>query len=63
VFHIERLVHAAGDFDTQILVGRVFGNFHFVPLGELEKKNEKRKASIKNRSDEERENNLKYLGS
>lgn len=36
VFHIERLVHAAGDFDTQVFVGRVFGNFHFVPLGELE---------------------------
>ena len=54
VFHIERLVHAAGDFDTQVLVGRVFGNFHFVPLGELEnslKKNKNKKKRITDRQE------------
>lgn len=36
MFHIERLVHAAGDFDTQVFVGGVFRNFHFMPFGELD---------------------------
>ncbi len=35
MFHIERLVHSAGDFDPQVLVDGVFRNFHFMPLGEL----------------------------
>lgn len=49
VFHIERLVHAAGDFDTQVLVGRVFGNFHFVPLGKLGGENEEQNQEINNK--------------
>lgn len=35
MFHVERLVHAAGNFDTQVLVDSIFWNFHFVPFGEL----------------------------
>lgn len=41
MFHIERLVHAAGDFDTQVLVDGIFWNFHFVPFGELCNEREK----------------------
>ena len=47
MFHIERLVHAAGDFDTQVLVDGVFRNFHFVPFGELD--GEKRKHFCRQR--------------
>ena len=35
MFHVGWFVHPAGDFDAQIFVGRVFGDLHFVPLGNL----------------------------
>jgi hypothetical protein len=35
VFHVGRFIHAAGDFDPQVLVGSVFRYFHLVPFGDL----------------------------
>ena len=50
VFHVGRFIHAAGDFDPQVLVGSVFRYFHLVPFGDLlaarGRKSESRNDSI-----------------
>lgn len=33
MLHVLRLIHSDSEFDFEVLIGAVFGDCHFVPLG------------------------------
>ena len=42
VFHVERLIHAAGDLDAEVLISGTFRHFHFMPFGKLDRNRKSR---------------------